>query len=114
YDLHVMAAVQAVVGDRLKPQERRDPVGVEQSFRQLAGALALVEKDMSGGKTWAMGEQFTMADCAAAPALFYANMLAPFGGDLVHAKRYLERLTQRPSYARALEDARPYLHFVPV
>lgn len=114
YDLHVMGAVQAVVGDRLKPVDRRDPVGVEQSFRQLASALTLVEKDMSGGKTWAMGDDFTMADCAASPALFYANMLAPFGDDLAHTKRYLERLTQRPSYARALEEARPYLGFVPV
>lgn len=114
YDLHVMAAVQSIVFDRLKPEGRRDPVGVEQAFERMATALQVVEKDMSGDKTWAMGDHFTMADCAAAPALFYANMLRPFGSELAHTARYLGRLKERAAYARVLDDAKPYMHFVPV
>ena len=114
FDLHVMAHVQTVVFDRLRPLERRDPVGVEQAFKQLATALSMTERDMSSGKAWATGETFTMADCAASPALFYADMLAPFGPELSHTKAYLKRLISRPAYARALAEAKPYLGNVPV
>jgi glutathione S-transferase len=60
-----------------------------------------------------MGDAFSMADCAAAPALFYANMVMPFGDAHRHAAGYLGRLMERPSFARALEEARPYLGLVP-
>jgi glutathione S-transferase len=72
----------------------------------------MVEKDMAT-KTWAMGDAFTMADCAAAPALFYANMVMPLRDTYKNAAAYLDRLIARPSYARALEDARPYLALFP-
>ena len=61
-----------------------------------------------------MGNEFTMADCAAAPSLFYGNMLSgPFRETHKNAMAYLDRLMARPSYARALEEAKPYMHLVP-
>ena len=60
-------------------------------------------------KTWAMGDDFTMADCAAAPAMFYANIVSPFGGTHRNAAAYLDRLMKRPSVARTVEEAKPYL-----
>jgi glutathione S-transferase len=64
-------------------------------------------------RTWAMGDAFTMADCAAAPPLFFANKLVPFGDSHRHVTRYFERLTKRPSFARALAEAEPYMKFFP-
>jgi glutathione S-transferase len=60
-----------------------------------------------------MGEAFSMADCAAAPALFYTNMIVPFAGTYRNVAAYLDRLMKRPSYARALREAEPYLAMVP-
>ena len=66
------------------------------------------------GKTWAMGESFTMADCSAAPALFYGNrFFGPFRDTHPNAMAYLDRLMARPSYARALEEAKPFMHLLP-
>jgi len=65
------------------------------------------------GRPWAMGENFTLADCAAAPALFYADKVAPFAGTYPNLIGYLERLKQRPSYARTLQEAEPYFKFFP-
>jgi glutathione S-transferase len=64
-------------------------------------------------KTWAMGDEFSMADCAAAPSLFYANMVMPFADTYKNAAAYLGRLMKRPSFARALEEAQPYFRFIP-
>ena len=62
---------------------------------------------------WAAGDTFTLADCAAAPALFYADMVAPFAGTYPNLVAYLERLKQRPSYARTLQEAEPCFKFFP-
>jgi len=64
-------------------------------------------------KTWALGDDFTMADCAAAPALFFANKVMPFGEAYPNAAAYSTRLMQRPSFARAVKEAEPYLTLVP-
>jgi glutathione S-transferase len=64
-------------------------------------------------KTWVMGDAFTMADCAAAPALFYANMVLPLADAYKNTAAYLNRLTQRPSFARALKEAQPYFAMIP-
>ena len=112
FDLHVNVPMQKIVTDRLRPAGKNDPFGVEQARAQLQTALGLVEGGMAG-KTWAMGEDFTMADCAAAPALFYANLVMPFGEAYPNAKAYLARLLQRPSFARAAKEAEPYLNLVP-
>jgi glutathione S-transferase len=60
-----------------------------------------------------LGEEFTMADCAAAPPLFYGNIVAPFDADFPHIRDYFERLLARPSFARTLEEAQPYFRFFP-
>ncbi|MET0706309.1 MAG: glutathione binding-like protein, partial [Tardiphaga sp.] len=62
---------------------------------------------------WAAGEAFSLADCAAAPALFYANEVAPFGTTYGNVASYLQRVMARPSFARALDEAKPYFHFFP-
>jgi glutathione S-transferase len=60
-----------------------------------------------------MGDDFTMADCAACPALYYADKVMPFGADLPNTAAYLKRLTERPSFARTLKEAEPYFHMFP-
>jgi glutathione S-transferase len=72
----------------------------------------MIDRDMEA-KTWVMGEAFTMADCAAAPPLFYANMLMPLGDTHKNAAKYLGRLMERPSFARAVKEAQPYLKLMP-
>ena len=112
YDLCVEVPVQKIVGDRLRPEAAKDPFGVEQARSQLRTAYALIEQDMAG-RTWAMGEAFTMADCSAAPALFYAARVEPFAPGQKALAAYLERLKARPSFARALKEAEPYFHMFP-
>jgi glutathione S-transferase len=112
YDLYVHEKMQKIVGDRLRPSDKRDPHGVEQARTDLDTALGLVDRDMEGGG-WATGLTFTLADCSAAPALYYANKVAPFGSKHAAAARYLERLMARPSFARVLEEAKPYFAMFP-
>ena len=72
----------------------------------------MIEQQMAGGG-WAIGEVFTLADCAAAPSLFYGTMAEPLGEGHANVAAYLERLKARPSYARVLKEAEPYFHMVP-
>lgn len=116
FDLYVNAPMQKIVGDRRRPEEMKDPFGVEQAYAQLQTSCRLIEKDMgakTAAKTWTMGDAFTMADCAAAPALYYANLVAPFGESWPNTAAYLERLMNRPSFARAVKEAAPYRHLLP-
>jgi glutathione S-transferase len=112
YDLYVNVPMQKVVTDRLRPAGKNDPYGVEQAKAQLQTACGMIEQEMAT-KTWAMGDAFSMADCAAAPALFYADMVMPFADRYRNAAGYLRRLMDRPSFARALKEAQPYLALVP-
>jgi glutathione S-transferase len=112
FDLYVHLPVQKIVGDRLRPADKKDPHGVEEARTQIQTALGMVDQAMAG-KTWANGEAFTMADCSASPALFYADKVLPFAATHPNAHAYLERLMQRPSYARALKEAEPYFKFFP-
>ena len=104
--------VGKIVTDKLRPEGKKDPLGVDQAKEQLGVALGIVDREMEG-KTWALGAAFTMADCAAAPSLFYADMLMPFADTHRHAAAYLERLKKRPSFARVLDEAKPYLAMMP-
>ena len=72
----------------------------------------MVERVMAQ-RRWAMGDDFALADCAAAPALYYANLVSPFTAALPHTRAYLDRLMQRPSFARVLAEAQPYFQFFP-
>ena len=118
FDLYVNVQVGRIVTDRLRPAGKNDSHGVAEAKALLKTSLDMIEADMTGkgdvaGKNWAMGEAFTMADCAAAPALFYANIVMPFGETHKNATAYLGRLKARPSYARALKEAEPYLAMMP-
>jgi glutathione S-transferase len=112
HDFYVQHPMQKIVGDRLRPKEQTDPFGVEEARAQLRNSYAIIEEEMQG-KTWAVGETFTMADCAASPALFYANKVEPFGDKFPAVKRYHDRLLARPSFARVIEEAQPYFKFFP-
>src|SRR4051812_9043997 len=112
FDLYVHLPMQKIVGDRLRPSDSKDPHGVQEARTTMQTALGMVDAAMAA-KTWATGETFTMADCAAAPALFYADKVMPFAQTHPHAAAYLARLMQRPSYARALQEAEPYFKFFP-
>jgi glutathione S-transferase len=104
--------MQKIVGDRLRPADRKDPHGVEEARTQITTALDMIEQGMLP-QPWAIGEAFTLADCAAAPSLFYADKVMPFGASHPNAAAYLERLKQRPSYACVLAEAEPYFKFFP-
>jgi glutathione S-transferase len=112
YDLHVHEPMQKVVGDRLRPAASKDPYGVEQAKARLQTAYDMIEQDMAT-KSWAMGDAFSMADCAAAPSLFYANLVMPFGDTHKNVARYFGRLMERPSFARTVKEAQPYFHMFP-
>jgi glutathione S-transferase len=113
FDLYVMTPMQAIVGDRIRPADvAKDPYGVAQARRQLAMAYDLLEAELAG-RTWAAGEEFSLADCAAAPALFYANKLAPLGEAHPNVSAYLDRLLTRPSFVRVLQEAEPYFAMFP-
>jgi glutathione S-transferase len=112
FDLNVHIHMQKIVGDRLRPAGQKDSFGVEQARQMMQTAYGVIEKDMAT-KTWAMGEAFSLADCAAAPALYYANLVAPFGESHKKIARYFERLMARPSFKRAVEEAAPYRKLFP-
>lgn len=112
YDLYMQEPMQKIVGDRLRPAGSKDTFGVEQARTRLKTFYDIIEKDMAG-KTWAMGDDFTLADCAAAPALFYADWVEPFPKTHRALKAYRDRLIERPSYKRALEEAEPYFKMFP-
>lgn len=112
YDLYVHLPMQKIVVDRMRPEGKRDPHGVEEARAQLRTSYAMIERQMAGGG-WAIGEAFTLADCAAAPSLFYGTMAEPLGDGDTKVAAYLERLKARPSFARVLKEAEPYFHMVP-
>jgi glutathione S-transferase len=112
YDLYVNVPMQKIVTDRLRPAGKNDPYGVEEARALLKTSLGMIDQDMANNR-WVMGDDFTMADCAAAPALFYADMVAPFGDTHKNAAAYLDRLKERSSYARVLKEAEPYFAMVP-
>ncbi|HKR77547.1 MAG TPA: glutathione S-transferase family protein [Rhodanobacter sp.] len=111
FDLYLHVPTQKIITDRLRPEGGHDVIGVEQARAQLRTAYALVEQDICE-RTWATGDTFTMADCAAAPPLFYSDWAEPLD-DFPHLAAYRQRLMARPSFARALREAEPYLQFVP-
>ncbi len=112
YDTYIHLPMQKIVGDRLRPEGKRDPLGVEQARAQMETAYALADEQLQRGP-WAMGADFTIADCAALPALFYGEKVAPFGARWPNVAAYLERLKERPSVARVLQEAEPYFRMFP-
>jgi glutathione S-transferase len=113
FDNHVMANMQRVVGDALRPAERRDPQDVEQARKALETVYRWLDGWMAG-REWAVADAFSLADCAAAPALFYADWVHPVSDALGKLKAYRARLLARPSFARAVDEARPYRPLFPL
>lgn len=112
FDLYVNDSVGKIVVDKFRPEGQHDTIGVDQAKARLLEAYAMLEELMAT-RTWAAGESFTMADCAGAPSLFYANRLVPIGDSRPHVASYLGRLMERPSFARAVREAQPYLALMP-
>ena len=107
FDNYVMTPMQKIVGDRIRPEESRDRYGVEEARDMLDTAYAWLDGELLG-RRWASGDAFTLADCAAAPALFYADWAHPIEPRHANVVRYRRRLLTRPSFARAVDEARPY------
>lgn len=113
FDNYLHTPMQKFAADRLRPADRRDPFGLEEAKKAYRAGLDFLESDIRG-KTWATGDELTMADCAAGPALFFGDRFyGPFRESHPNAMAYLDRLMARPSYARALREAQPYMHLLP-
>jgi glutathione S-transferase len=113
FDLYIAVPMQKIVTDRLRASKDSDTLGVEQARGALRQAYALAERQL-GKAEWAAGDTFSMADCAATPALFYANIVSPFGAEFPKLSAYFERLLARASVARVVAEARPYFHLFPL
>jgi glutathione S-transferase len=111
YDLYVHLPTQKIVGDRLRSVDNKDPHGVAEARAQLRSSYAIIERQMADG-AWAMGGDFSLADCAAVPSLYYGNKVEPLG-EFKNVSAYLERLKARPSFARVLKEAEPYFYLFP-
>lgn len=113
FDNYVMTPQGKFVFDALRPAGGRDPHGVEDARRMLDTSYAWLDQHMQD-RTWAVGERFTLADCAAAPSLFYADWTHPIPGQHRNLLAYRARLLQRPSFARAVDEARRFRHYFPL
>jgi len=114
FDLYVHLPLQKVVVDTLRPTDSRDPYGVAEAKALIARGYAAADSELERtGREWIAGDAFTMADCAAAPALFYANIVVPLAPHRQLAA-YYKRLLERPSFARAVGEARPYRSLFPL
>lgn len=112
YDHYVHEPMQKIVGDRLRPESRKDPHGVEEARARLRTSYGMIDQEMAA-RRWATGGEFSLADCAAAPSLFFANEVVPLGEEHANVASYLGRLKARPSYARVLKEAEPYFAMFP-
>lgn len=111
-DHYVHHPMQKIVTDRLRPAGQNDASGVEAARAMLRQAYAMLDARLAT-RRWAVGESFSMADCATAPALFYAAKVEPFDTGQPHLAAYFDRLMTRPSYVRVLEEAEPYFKLFP-
>lgn len=112
FDHYVMTPLQKVVFDRMRPEGARDPHGVADAQALLDTSYAWIDRHMAG-REWAAAGAFSLADCAAAPALFYADWVRPIPPEHSQLRAYRARLLGRPSYARAVEEARPHRGLFP-
>ena len=113
FDNYVMTPIQKVVGDSLRAAPERDPAGVAHARAELEISYRWLDALMES-RPWAAGADFSLADCAAAPALFYADWVHPIDPSFVHLRAYRGRLLARPSIARVVDEARPYRNLFPL
>ena len=100
--------MQQIVSDHMRGARS----GLTSERATLETAYGMIDRHMAS-RTWISGHNFSMADCAAAPALFYASTVQPLPDDFNHLKAYLDRLTERPSFRRVIEEAKPYFSVYP-
>lgn len=113
FDNYISTPQQKVVFDSLRPEPERDPAGVRDARAMLETSYAWLDEHMAT-RTWATGDDFTLADCAAAPFLFYADWTHPIDPRFAHVHAYRERLLARPSFKRCVDEARPYRPYFPL
>jgi glutathione S-transferase len=113
FDLHVMTPVQHAVTGALSGNAEKRKDGLAFAAEKLEIAYAWLERQLAG-RTWAAGADFTLADCAAAPSLFYADWTHPISAGYPLLRAYRARLLARPSFARAVDEARPFRHLFPL
>ncbi len=113
FDNYVMTPMQKVVGDALRAPDAHDPAGVTEAKGQLQQAYAWLESVL-GDRSWATGGNFTLADCSAAPSLFYADWVHEIEPQFTRLRAYRARLLARPSIARVVDEARPYRKLFPL
>jgi glutathione S-transferase len=113
FDNYINGPQQRIVYNALRPEANRDPYGVDQARSALETAYAWLDQRMAG-REWAAGDTFSLADCAAAPSLFYADWTHEIGKQFANVHAYRARLLKRPSFARCVEGGRPYRHLFPL
>ncbi|MFA6265929.1 MAG: glutathione S-transferase family protein [Pseudolabrys sp.] len=113
FDLYIHSQLQKIVGDQLRPTEARDAFGVDEAKATIRKSYGIFDATL-GDKTWALGDDYSLVDCAAAPALFYTNCAVPIDEATPNLAAYYRRLMARPSYARALKEAEPFFSWVPL
>jgi glutathione S-transferase len=112
FDHYIHHPMQRIVADRLRPKESKDGFGVDEAYAQLAKACDHLESVLADDRAWVCGD-FGLADCAAMPALFYANKVQPLAERWPLSLAYLERLKARPSVQRVLTEAEPFFQYFP-
>lgn len=112
FDHYVHEPMQKVVIDRLRPQGANDTMGVEQARTQLREIYGFIERSLETAPLMTGG--FTLADCSAAPALFYGDTVEPVGQGHPKLSAYLDRLMARASFARVLAEAEPFFEMFPL
>jgi glutathione S-transferase len=112
FDNYVMTPMQKIVFDRIRALENRDGYGVEEARRLLDRAYGWIDNVMAQ-RTWAAGDAFSLADCAAGPSLFFADWVHPIPEQFASLRDYRARLLARPSFARAVNEARPFRPIFP-
>ncbi|MEE1658220.1 glutathione S-transferase family protein [Microvirga sp. CF3062] len=113
FDNYVMTPMQKIVADRIRPEEDRDPYGVREARAMLDKAYDWLDRTLAN-REWAVGATFSLADCAAAPSLFYADWAHPISEKFSRTRDYRRMLLARPSFARAVDEARPYRPYFPL
>lgn len=113
FDNYVSTPMQKIVLDSMREADEHDPQGVAEARKMLDTAYRWLDEAVAG-REWAAGDAFSLADCAAAPALFYADWIHPIDEGFANVHAYRRRLLARPSFARAVDEARPYRHLFPL
>lgn len=113
FDQYVMQPMQRYVAQHLRPEGELDARALNDAVTELATAYEMINDRLTAAP-WAVGSAFSMADCAAAPALFYASTILPFPAELTRLNEYFERLMDRPSVSRAIREAQPYFQYFPL